>query len=172
MGPFEKATAFASGPWTQIHGHCHQRNAKAQNKHLTQAHGDSLRSWKDSYQSGNSPVLGLKGFLKLFVLWIVKSRDWSERNLLKLSKKKRLRQNGPRPICALSEENGKKLSPNVYVCYLYQPGELEGRRQRATDHNWSLKVYNVLPPFVKPNEPIVYYVQDSLKRGRYNFTPI
>ena len=48
MGPFEKATAFASGPWAQIHGHCHQRNVTAQNKHLTQAHGDSLRSWKDS----------------------------------------------------------------------------------------------------------------------------
>ena len=95
------------------------------------------------YQSGNRPLLGLKGFLKLFVLWIVKSWDWSERNLLKLLKKKRLRQNAPRPICALSEENGKKLSPNVYVCYLYQP-----------DHNWSLKVYNVLPPFVKTNEPI------------------
>ena len=74
-------------------------------------------------------------------------------------------------LCSFGK-NEKKRSPNVYVCYLYQPGELEGRRQRATDHNWSLKVYNVLPPFVKPNEPIVYYVQDTLKRGHYNFTPI
>ena len=63
------------------------------------------------YQSGNGPLLGLKAFLKLFVLWIVKSRDWWERNLLKLSKKKRLRQNWPHPICALSEKMKKNVLP-------------------------------------------------------------
>lgn len=59
----------------------------------------------------------------------------------------------------------KILSVNAYVCYLYQPGEQEGGRQLATDHNWSLKVYNVLPHFVKANEPIVYHLQDGSKQG-------
>ncbi|CAH3033562.1 unnamed protein product [Porites lobata] len=59
----------------------------------------------------------------------------------------------------------KKSSPIINVRYLYQPGELEGGRQRATDAVWSLKVHNFLPPLVKPNEPIVYYLQDGPKRG-------
>jgi len=41
------------------------------------------------------------------------------------------------------KKNENKLSVNAYVCYLYQNGELEGGRQLATDHNWSVKVYNV-----------------------------
>ncbi|CAH3028331.1 unnamed protein product, partial [Porites evermanni] len=45
----------------------------------------------------------------------------------------------------------KKLHSNVNVCYLYQPGDLERGRQRATDPIWSLK-------------PIVY-LQDGPKRG-------
>ena len=59
----------------------------------------------------------------------------------------------------------KKSSPIINVRYLYQPGELEGGRQRANDAVWSLKVHNFLPPLVKPNEPIVYYLQDGPKRG-------
>ena len=43
----------------------------------------------------------------------------------------------------------KKLPSNVNFRYLYQPGDLEKGRQRATDPIWSLKVYNVLPPLVK-----------------------
>ena len=38
--------------------------------------------------------------------------------------------------------NEKKLPPQVYVRYLYQPGELEEGGRRATDPIWSLKVYN------------------------------
>ena len=48
---------------------------------------------------------------------------------------------------------------------MYQPGELEGRQQRATEPIWSLEVYNVLPPLVKPNEPVLYYLQDGPNRG-------
>lgn len=62
-------------------------------------------------------------------------------------------------------KNGKKSSPIINVRYPYQPGELEGGRQRATDAIWSLKVHNFLPPLVKPNEPNVYYLQDGPKRG-------
>ena len=49
--------------------------------------------------------------------------------------------------------------------YLYQPGELEGWTNRATDPIWSLKVYQIERNVTKTNEPIVYYLSDRLKRG-------
>ena len=59
----------------------------------------------------------------------------------------------------------KKLPPLINVRYLYQPGELEGGTKRATDPIWSLKVYQVVENKTKPNEPVVYYLSDGLKRG-------
>ena len=61
--------------------------------------------------------------------------------------------------------NEKKLPPLVNVRYLYQPGELEGWTNRATDPIWSLKVYQIERNVTKPNEPVVYYLSDRLKRG-------
>lgn len=56
----------------------------------------------------------------------------------------------------------KRVPSNMNVWYLYQPGELEGRRERATDPNyWSLKVYQIERIFVKPNAPIMYYLRDG-----------
>ena len=49
--------------------------------------------------------------------------------------------------------------------YLYQPGKLEGGAKRATDPIWSLKVYQVVKNMTNPNEPVVYYLSDELKRG-------
>ena len=49
--------------------------------------------------------------------------------------------------------------------YLYQPGELEGVGRRATDPIWSLKVYNIEKAVTKPEEPVMYYLFDGLKRG-------
>ena len=46
--------------------------------------------------------------------------------------------------------NEKKLSPQVNVRYLYQPGELEGGGKGATDPIWSLKVYNIEKVVTKP----------------------
>ena len=37
----------------------------------------------------------------------------------------------------------QKIPSGVGVRYLYQPGELEGGRRRATDPVWSLKVYRL-----------------------------
>ena len=39
-------------------------------------------------------------------------------------------------------KNEKMLPSGVGVCYLYQPGELEGGQRCATDPIWSLKVFN------------------------------
>ena len=41
-------------------------------------------------------------------------------------------------------KNEKRLDSSVNVRYLFAPGELEGGGKRATDPNWSLKVFNIL----------------------------
>ena len=51
--------------------------------------------------------------------------------------------------------NEKKLPSGSSVRYLYQPGELEGGRRRATDPIWSLKVYEIEKIVIKPNAPVI-----------------
>ena len=58
----------------------------------------------------------------------------------------------------------QKLPPGVGVRYLYQPGELEGGRRRATDPTWSLKVYRLERTVTKTGDPVVYYL-DEPSRG-------
>ena len=48
---------------------------------------------------------------------------------------------------------------------MYQPGELEGGRQRATDPIWSLQVYRLGRSVTKPDEPVLYYLLDGHARG-------
>jgi len=56
----------------------------------------------------------------------------------------------------------KKILPSlVQVRYLYQPGELEGGVQRATDPIWCLKVYNIERSFIKRDQPVLYYLHDG-----------
>lgn len=59
----------------------------------------------------------------------------------------------------------KKLPSAVGVRYLYQPGELEGGRRRATDPVWSLGVYRLGRSVTKPDEPVLYYLLDGPQRG-------
>ena len=60
--------------------------------------------------------------------------------------------------------NEQKLPPGVGVRYLYQPGELEGGRRRATDPTWSLTVHRVERTVTKSGDPVVYYL-DGPSRG-------
>ena len=53
----------------------------------------------------------------------------------------------------------QKLPSPVGVRFLYQPGELEGGRRRATDPVWSLDVYQLGRSVTKPDEPVLYYLQ-------------
>lgn len=66
-----------------------------------------------------------------------------------------------RPV-GLREE---KLPSGVGVRYLYQLGELEGGRRRATDPVWSLTVHRLGRSVIKPNEPVLYYLDDGPQRG-------
>ena len=61
--------------------------------------------------------------------------------------------------------NEQKVPSGVGVRYLYQPGELEGGRRRATDPVWSLQVYRLGRSFTKPDEPVLYYLPDGPLRG-------
>ena len=73
-----------------------------------------------------------------------------------------------RPSTPYTRPVGKreKILPSlVQVRYLYQPGELEGGVQRATDPIWSLKVYNIERSFIKPDQPVLYYLRDGPERG-------
>ena len=54
-------------------------------------------------------------------------------------KKKTVSANPSTPYLRPVGVNEKKLPPGSSVCYLYQPGELEGGRRRATDPIWSLR---------------------------------
>ena len=96
---------------------------------------------------------------------------------------------GKKPAKAIKEKTGSLRPVTPYLCLVRKKekksptGELEGGWRRATDAISSLKVYvhliictfnlhnisnkciiiyhYVLPPFVKPNELIVYCVQDG-----------
>ena len=57
-----------------------------------------------------------------------------------------------------------RLPSDLSVRYLYQPGELEGGRRRATDPIWSLKVYEIEKIMIKPNAPVLYFLFDGPKR--------
>ena len=59
----------------------------------------------------------------------------------------------------------QKLPSGVSVCYLYQPGKLEGGRHCVTDPVWSLEVCWLGGSVTKPDDHVLYYLQDSPPRG-------
>ena len=59
----------------------------------------------------------------------------------------------------------EKLPSGAGVRYLYQPGELEGGRRRATDPVWSLKIHRLGGSFTMSGDPVLYYLQDGPQRG-------
>ena len=59
----------------------------------------------------------------------------------------------------------QKVPSGVGVRFLYEPGEREGGRRRATDTVWSLTVHRLGRSVTKPDEPVLYYLQDGPSRG-------
>ena len=57
------------------------------------------------------------------------------------------------------------LSSSARVRYLYQPGELEGGRRRATDPVWSLPVHSVRNVVRQSGQPALYYFNEGPARG-------
>ena len=65
-------------------------------------------------------------------------------------KKKTVSAKPSTPCLRPAGVNEKRLTSGVSVRYLYQPGELEGGRRRATDPIWSLKFYKIEKIMIKP----------------------
>ena len=58
-----------------------------------------------------------------------------------------------------------RLSHDVLVRYLINPGKLEGRRRRATDCNWSPQIYHIRESLVQKNQPVLYWLINSEGNG-------
>ena len=112
-----------------------------------------------------------------------RSREWVKRlpEVVKALNNEVTRLTGKKPVDAIRESavgakssttysrvvglKEKRLDASVNVRYLYAAGELEGGQKRATDPNWSLKVYKIDRSIVKKGEPVLYYLKDGPGRG-------
>jgi hypothetical protein len=54
-----------------------------------------------------------------------------------------------------------RLTYNDSVLYLLKPGELEGGKRRASDCNWSPKVYRIKESLIQKNQPVLYWLMDE-----------
>ena len=110
-----------------------------------------------------------------------RSTEWVKRlpEVVSALNREKTRLTGRRPVHAIKEKvinaksstfsrlgkNEKRLDSSVDVRYLFAPGELEGGGRRATDPNWSLKVFDISRSIANENEPVLYYLKDGPKRG-------
>ena len=111
-----------------------------------------------------------------------RSTEWVKRlpEVVSALNSEKTRLTGRRPVDAIKDKvvdaksstfsrpvgkKEKRLDSSVNVRYLFAPGELEGGGRRATDPNWSLKVFNISSSIVNENEPVLYYLKDGPKRG-------
>ena len=108
-----------------------------------------------------------------------RSREWMKRlpEVVRALNNEVTRLTGKRPVDAIRERavnarssvrssrpvglKEKRLDSSVNVRYLIAPGELEGGKKRATDPNWSLKVYKIDRSIIKTGEPVLYYLKDG-----------
>ncbi|GBC23337.2 hypothetical protein RIR_jg19979.t1 [Rhizophagus irregularis DAOM 181602=DAOM 197198] len=58
-----------------------------------------------------------------------------------------------------------RLSHDVLVRYLLNPGELEDGRRCATDCNWSFQIYHIRESLVQKNQPVLYWLIDDEDNG-------
>ena len=110
-----------------------------------------------------------------------RSTEWVKRlpEVVSALNREKTRLTEKRPVDAIKEKvinaksstfsrlgkNEKRLDSSVNVRYLFAPGELESGGRRATDPNWSLKVFNISSSIANENEPVLYYLKDGPKRG-------
>ena len=56
------------------------------------------------------------------------------------------------------QQDSAALEPQTIVRYLYEPGELEGQRYRATDPIWSVHTYQIFDRWDFPGQPSIYHL--------------
>lgn len=107
------------------------------------------------------------------------SREWVKRlpRVINALNNEKTRLIGRKPIDAIKHKNVKRIAPycnsekdilsnDALVRYLYSPGELEGGTvRRATDPIWSLTVHRIASILKKPNQPVLYYLEEGPKRS-------
>jgi hypothetical protein len=59
----------------------------------------------------------------------------------------------------------KRLPYNVSVRYLLEPSDLEGKRRRAGDMNWSSSIYHIRESQIQKNQPVLYWLVDNNRNG-------
>jgi len=67
----------------------------------------------------------------------------------------------PGRLVGLAEQ--RLSSPEGGVRYLYQPGELEGGRRRATDTVWSIETFQIAHSQIQAGQPVMYWLRDGPK---------
>ena len=60
---------------------------------------------------------------------------------------------------------GKPISPDAAVRYLYQPGEQEVGRLRATDPIWSISIHKISHHIVPQGIRVYYLMLPAPQRG-------
>jgi hypothetical protein len=78
----------------------------------------------------------------------------------KAIKKKRVFAKPSKPRKGPMGYDEERLSYDNSVIYLLDPSEYEGGRRRATDMNWSSKIYNIRESLVQKNQPVLYWLED------------
>ena len=112
-----------------------------------------------------------------------RDREWVQRlpEVVRALNSEVTRLTGKKPVDAIREKavdaksttgysrplglKEKRLNSSVNVRHLYGDGELKGGKKRATDPNWSLKVYKIDRSVVNKREPVLYYLKDGPGRG-------
>ena len=59
----------------------------------------------------------------------------------------------------------ERLSYDNSVIYLLNSCEYEGGRRRATDMNWSSKIYQIRKSLIQKNQPVLYWLIDDEGNG-------
>jgi hypothetical protein len=81
--------------------------------------------------------------------------------LTKAIKKKRVFAKPSKPRNGPMGFDEERLSYDTSVIYLLDPSEFEGRRRRATDMNWSPKIYQIRESLIQKNQPVLYWLVDE-----------
>ena len=74
-------------------------------------------------------------------------------------------QKPPLPADRVAGLEEPLLSSSAQLRYLYQPGELQGGRRRATDRVWSLTIHTVHNVIRQSGLPALYYLNEGPVRG-------
>ncbi|GES87815.1 hypothetical protein RCL_jg3297.t1 [Rhizophagus clarus] len=83
----------------------------------------------------------------------------------KAIKKKRVNAKPSKPRHGPMGYDEERLSYDDSVLYLLDPSEYEGGRRRATDMNWSSKIYNIRESLIQKNQPVLYWLIDDEGNG-------